>query len=197
MENEKNPQESMRPSVEQIELEVERVNRRTQVRSIIKSAAYILLSAAAVVVILAMLFFPVLRIYGTSMTPTLHEGQYVLAAKGASFNQGDIVAFYYNNQILVKRVIGFPGDWVDLRDDGTVLVNGEILKEEYISEKHKGITDLNYPYQVPESTIFVMGDHRMTSVDSRSTSVGCIPEDKIVGKIFFRVWPFGEMSKVE
>ena len=162
----------------------------------LKSTLYILASVAAVVIILAMVFFPVLKIYGTSMTPTLDEGQYVLAAKGATFNQGDIIAFYYNNQILVKRVIAFPGDWVDVREDGTVIVNGEILKEDYLSEKHQGITDLNYPYQVPESTLFVMGDHRMTSVDSRSSSVGCIPEDNIVGKIFFRVWPIDHFNKV-
>ncbi|MBO6157799.1 MAG: signal peptidase I [Firmicutes bacterium] len=184
------------PSIGQLEQEFARENRKKQVKGVLKSTLYILASVAAVVIILAMVFFPVLKIYGTSMTPTLDEGQYVLAAKGATFNQGDIIAFYYNNQILVKRVIAFPGDWVDVREDGTVIVNGEILKEDYLSEKHQGITDLNYPYQVPESTLFVMGDHRMTSVDSRSSSVGCIPEDNIVGKIFFRVWPIDHFNKV-
>jgi signal peptidase I len=131
------------------------------------------------------------------MTPTFYEGQIVVAAKGSSFKTGDIVAFNYNNQVLIKRVIAKAGDWVDIRADGTVIVNGVILDEPYISEKAFGINDLTYPYQIPDKAIFVMGDHRLTSVDSRSRDVGCIKEDEIVGRIVLRIWPLNELSLIQ
>lgn len=140
-------------------------------------------------VLVATLWLPVLQIYGSSMTPTLEEGDIVVSIKSKTYETGDIVAFYYNNKILIKRVIAGSGDWVDLDEDGTVYVNGEKLDEPYVKDKAFGECDLELPYQVPESRIFVMGDHRSVSVDSRSKAVGCVAEEQIVGKLVFRIWP--------
>ena len=140
-------------------------------------------------VLVATLWLPVLQIYGSSMTPTLEEGDIVVSIKSKTYETGDIVAFYYNNKILIKRVIAGSGDWVDLDEDGTVYVNGEQLDEPYVNDKAFGECDLELPYQVPESRIFVMGDHRSVSVDSRSKAVGCVAEEQIVGKLVCRIWP--------
>ena len=140
-------------------------------------------------VLVATLWLPVLQIYGSSMTPTLEEGDIVVSIKSKTYETGDIVAFYYNNKILIKRVIAGSGDWVDLDEDGTVYVNGEMLDEPYVKDKAFGECDLELPYQVPESRIFVMGDHRSVSVDSRSKAVGCVAEEQIVGKLVCRIWP--------
>ena len=130
------------------------------------------------------------------MSPTLKEGDIVVSLKTGEFSTGDVVAFYYNNKILVKRVIASPGDWVDLDEDGTVYVNRERIDEPYLTEKAYGETNIELPFQVPESKIFVMGDNRAVSVDSRNTAVGCVAEEQVVGKIVFRVWPLGEFGPV-
>lgn len=144
---------------------------------------------AAIAVLISNLMIPVLRIYGHSMNETLDEGDIVLSVKGNSFKTGDIIAFYYNNKLLVKRVIGYAGDWIDIDEDGNVYVNNNKVEEPYLEKKAKGECNIELPYQVPESRIFVMGDNREVSVDSRNTSVGCVAEEQIVGKIVFRVWP--------
>jgi signal peptidase I len=143
-----------------------------------------------------MLFLPVLRIYGQSMNNTLVSGELVVSLKGASFETGDVVAFYYNNNILVKRVIANPGDWVDMDEDGDVYVNSVLTDEPYLSEKAYGETNIEFPYQVPEGRVFVMGDNRSVSIDSRNTSIGCVAQEQIVGKIVFRVWPLARMGPV-
>ena len=158
---------------------------------------YTLITVAAAAVLVATLLLPVLRIYGTSMTPTLDNGQIVVSVKTGELEPGDVVAFYYNNKILIKRVICGSGDWVDIQQDGTVLVNGQVLDEPYLTEKALGTCDIELPYQVPDGRVFVMGDHRETSVDSRSTSVGCVAQEQIVGRIFFRVWPLNEFGFVD
>jgi signal peptidase I len=137
---------------------------------------------------------PVLQIYGTSMTPTLEDGEIVILNKGAKTSTGDIVAFYYNNKILVKRVIANAGDWVEIDEEGTVSVNGQVLEEPYVTEKALGECDIEFPYQVPEERVFVLGDHRSVSVDSRSAQVGCVAQEQIVGKLVFRVWPFQRLG---
>ena len=161
------------------------------------STVYALITVAAVAVLVAVLFLPVLQIYGTSMSPTLKEGNIVLSVKGGGFKTGEVCAFYYNNKILVKRVIAQERDWVDISEDGTVYVNNVLLDEPYISEKALGDCNIDLPYQVPESRVFVMGDHRSVSVDSRNTAVGCVAEEQIVGKIVFCVWPLSEFGPVK
>ena len=187
----------VQPTVAQVQEELDRSRKRIQFASVVRSTIYILITVAAAAILIATLLLPVLRIYGSSMVPTLSEGEIVVSLKGSSFEQGDIVAFYYNNKILVKRVICGPGDWVNFKEDGTVLVNGNVIDEPYIQEPDIGICDIELPYQVPEGSFFVMGDLRATSVDSRSSSLGCVPRDQIVGRIIFRVWPLKELGTVE
>ena len=147
-------------------------------------------------VLVATLWTPVLQIYGSSMTPTLNEGQFVVSLKGAKFRQGDLVSFYIGNKLLVKRVIAVPGDWVNITEDGTVYVNDNRLEEPYVDELAFGQCDLELPYQVPESSYFLMGDHRESSVDSRSSAVGAVAHEQIVGKIVFCVWPLSDAGPV-
>ena len=186
-----------RPSIELLEQEVQRVRYRRRYRSVLKSTLYALITVAAVAVLVATLWLPVMQTYGNSMAPTLNNGEIIFSVKTAEFEPGDIVAFYFNNKILIKRVIAGPGDWVNMAEDGTVSVNGEVLEEPYLTETAYGDTDIELPYQVPDGKIFVMGDHRATSVDSRNTAVGCVAQEQVVGKILFRVWPLNQMGVVE
>lgn len=177
------------PTTQQLESEIKRVRYKRKYRSVMRSTIYMLITVAAVAILVATLWLPVLQIYGSSMTPTMQNGDIVFSLKTSDFQQGDVVAFYYNNKILVKRVIAGPADWVDITEDGDVYVNGELLQESYIGEKAFGDTNIQLPYQVPDGKLFVMGDHRSTSVDSRNTAVGCVAQEQMVGKIVFRIWP--------
>ena len=181
-------------TAEQLEQEINRVKYQSRYRTALKSTVYTLVTVAAVAVLVATLWLPVLQIYGSSMTPTLQNGEIVVSVKTEDLNTGDIITFYYNNKILVKRVIAGPGDWVEILEDGTVLVNNVELEEHYLSEKSYGDADIEMPYQVPDGRIFVMGDHRSTSVDSRHVAVGCVAQEQIVGKIIFRIWPLGRLG---
>lgn len=185
------------PEVSLLEAELERVKYKTRYWSVFRSTVYILVMVAAVAVLVATLWLPVLQIYGSSMTPTLGEGEIVVSLKSHEYDYGDVVAFYYNNKILIKRVIAGPGEWVDIKADGTVYVNGMLKEEPYISDKSFGDCNVALPYQVPESRIFVMGDHRSVSMDSRNSAVGCIAEEQIVGKIVFRVWPLDKFGMIQ
>ncbi|MCI6838160.1 MAG: signal peptidase I [Clostridiales bacterium] len=185
------------PSTQQLEAELQRVKYKSRYRSVLRSTIYTLVIVAAVAVLVATLWLPVLQIYGNSMTPTLQDGEILFSVKTAEFEPGDIVAFYYNNKILVKRVICGPGDWIDMDEDGTVYVNKAPLAEPYLEEKSLGECDIALPFQVPDGRWFVMGDHRATSVDSRSTAVGCVSDEQIVGKIIFRVWPIKRLGSVK
>jgi len=163
---------------------------------VLRSTLCTLLTVAAIAILLATLLLPVLQIYGTSMSPTLVDGEIVISLKSAEFQRQDIVAFYYNNKILVKRVIANAGEWVDVDKDGNVTIDGVPLNEPYLIDKALGDSDITYPYQVPDGKIFVMGDHRSISVDSRSSLVGCVAQEQIVGRLTFRIWPLSEFGAI-
>ncbi len=190
------------PTSTQLEEELHRVRYRKRYRSVLRSTVYTLITVAAIAVLVATLLLPVLQIYGSSMTPTLTDGEIVLTVKTTEFETGDVVAFYYNNKILVKRVIAQAGDWVDITPEGDVYVGKStkemvLLEEPYLMEKSLGDCNIELPYQVPESRVFVMGDHRSVSVDSRNTAVGCVAEEQLVGKLVFRVWPIPQFGEIE
>ena len=185
------------PSTQQLEAELNRVKYRSRYRSVFRSTVYTLITVAAVSILVATLWLPVLQIYGSSMTPTLQDGEIIFSVKTSEFEPGEIVAFYYNNKILVKRVICGPGDWIDIDEDGTVYVNEVRLEEPYLTEKALGDCNIDLPFRVPDGKVFVMGDHRSTSVDSRNTAVGCVAQEQIVGKIIFRIWPLNRLGDVD
>lgn len=185
------------PSVEQLAAELKRVKYRSRYRAVLRSTLYMLIVVAAVAVLVATIWMPVLQIYGASMTPTLSEGDIVVSIKGSDFQPGDLVAFYLGNKILVKRCIAGPGQWVNIDEDGNVSVDDKLLEEPYLTEKSLGGSNIELPYQVPDNRYFCMGDHRSTSVDSRHKEVGCVSEEQIVGKIVFRVFPFGGFGKLK
>lgn len=184
-------------TTEEIEKELKRVKNNERSRGVLKNTIYVLLIVAAAAVLVATLFLPVLQIYGSSMTPTLHDGQLIVSIKDPELEQGDIIAFYYNNKILVKRVIANAGDWVNIDKNGIVAVNGKVIEEPYISENSIGECNIDLPYQVPEGSLFVMGDHRSVSIDSRHSSVGCVTQEQIVGKLVMCVWPLNEFRVLE
>ncbi|MBR6501582.1 MAG: signal peptidase I [Firmicutes bacterium] len=184
------------PTSQQLEEELKRVKYQRRYRRVLSSTVYTLITVAAVAVLVATLLMPVLQIYGSSMAPTLEDGDIVLSLKTSDLQHGDVVAFYYNNKILVKRVIAVSGEWVDIKTNGDVYVNNKRLDEPYLEEKSLGDCNIQLPYQVPESRIFVVGDHRSVSIDSRNTAVGCVAEEQIVGKLVFRVWPLSGFEKL-
>ncbi len=177
------------PDLTQLEAELAREQYKNRYGRVLRSTAFSLVVVAAISVLIAMLLLPVLQISGTSMTESLQDRDIVVALNSSKYQTGDIIAFYYNNNILVKRVIAASGDWVNIDKDGNVYVNEELLEEPYISEKTLGDCNITLPYQVPDERCFVMGDHRATSIDSRNTAVGCVSNDMVIGKILFRAWP--------
>ena len=183
------PAPALRPTTKEFEQELYRVRYRNRYGAVMKSTLYTLITVAAIAILVATLWLPVLQIYGSSMTPTLADGEIVFSVKTGKMERGDIIAFYYNNKILVKRVIALSGEWITVEEDGSVVVGNYRLDEPYLSEKALGECDLEFPYQVPDGKIFVMGDHRATSLDSRSSTIGCVSEEQVVGRLLFRVWP--------
>ena len=177
------------PSVRQLEEELKREKYRGRYKRLLRGTVSTVLVVIAAAVLISNLLLPILRIYGSSMSPTLVNGNIVTALRGGSYERGDIVAFYYNDKILVKRIVGLPGEVID--------IDGEPLDEPYLDEKALGECDIELPYQVPEGRYFVMGDNRRVSSDSRSSQVGCIAEEQVIGKLIFRLWPLDGFGTVE
>lgn len=179
-----------------VEAELERERSLQTKRRIVTSTVLGLVVVAAVAVLAAVLMLPTLVISGSSMTDTLEDGDVVMTLGVSDLQQGEVMAFYHNNNVLVKRVIAGPGDWVDIDKDGKVSVNGEELNEPYVTDKALGTCDIKLPFQVPDGKYFVMGDHRETSIDSRSSQIGCVSPDDMVGKLALRVWPLNRFGPV-
>ena len=194
MRKEKRSQSQQPPTLEQLTAELARENYKRRFGRVLRSTLFTLVVVAAAAVLVATIWMPVLQIYGSSMTPTLNEGEIVVSVKGSDFEPGDLVAFYLGNKILVKRCIAGPGQWVDINENGDVFVDGELLDEPYLTEKALGECDQSFPYQVPENRYFVMGDHRTVSIDSRSSVIGCVEKEQIIGKVIMRIWPLSELS---
>lgn len=177
------------PSIQQVEKERKRYRRQKAYNKALGGTVYVLTIVAAVAVLIATLILPVLQIEGTSMEPTLVNGDIVLLTKSTKFDRGELCGFSWNNKLLIKRVIGVAGDWIEMDTDGTIYLNGERLDEPYAGQLAVGECDLEFPFQVPPEQYFVLGDMRESSIDSRNTLIGCVEKEQIVGKVFFRVWP--------
>ena len=182
------------PQLDYLQKELKRELYKRRFRRLLRSTVNALIVVAAIAALTATLVLPVLQIAGTSMEPSLNDGDIVLLAKTDNLETEDLCAFYYSNKILIKRVIATPGDYLWIEPDGTVFLNGEELDEPYVSEKALGECDVEFPYQVPENAYFMMGDQRETSIDSRSSVIGCISQDQIIGKILCKFWPLSEFT---
>lgn len=185
------------PTTDQLRAELARSRKRERTLRALASTVAVLVVVAALAVLLSFVKLPLLEVTGESMSPTLQPGEYVLAERGGGFETGDMVAFYFNNKILVKRVIATSGQWVDIDDMGNVSVDGQPLDEPYLPARSYGNVSISLPYQVPESSIFVMGDNRDVSLDSRSREVGCVYEEQVVGRVFARVWPLQQAGRLQ
>ena len=178
------------PTKKQVETEQKRYRRQKAYNKALRGTVYVLTIVAAVAVLIATLILPVLQIEGASMEPTLSNGDIVLLTKNPRFDRGDLCGFTWNNKLLIKRVIGLPGEWIEMDTDGNIYIDGEKLDEPYVQKQAFGECDLEFPIQVPQEQYFVVGDMRESSIDSRNSLIGCITKDQIVGKVFFRIWPF-------
>lgn len=193
-----NKQKSLElPTTKDLEKQLNQEKYNFKYKRILKSTIYALIIVASMSTLAATLIFPVLKIYGSSMSPTLIGGDIVISIKKTKFKKGDIIAFYYNNHILVKRVIATSSDWVNIDLEGNIYINNKLIEENYIEEKSFGESNIEFPYQVPEGTYFILGDKRNISIDSRNSLIGTIPQEEIIGKIIFRVWPLKRLEIIK
>lgn len=189
-----NPAQMEFPTVEQLEAELKREKRSRRSRFWIRGLLLIIVLAALIGIVISFVWMPVLRISGDSMSPTLTDGEIVVAYADEAVERGDIIAFYYNNKLLVKRVIAVGGDEINIDLLGNVTVNGERLEENYVSNRAQGECDVDMPYRVPNGFVFVMGDRRSDSLDSRSSAIGCVAKEQILGRVVARIWPKEEIQ---
>lgn len=185
------------PTTNELEQALYKEKFKFRYKTLLKSTVYALIIVVAISVIASTLLFPVFKIYGKSMEPTLVENDIVVCMKKSKYKQGDIIAFYYNNKILVKRVIASSTEWVEIEEDGSIYVNDKLLNEKYIKKKYLGEVDIEFPYQVKEDNYFVLGDERKSSIDSRNSKIGTISKDNIIGKIIVKVWPLKHFGIVK
>lgn len=184
------------PTKAQVIAEREKLKLRKEYKKALRGTIYILLVVAALAVLAVTLFLPVLEISGTSMEPTLEDGDIIVLVKSGQYERGDLCGFAYENKYLIKRIIGVPGDYIDIDEAGTVYVNGKALDEPYVTQKSLGYSDVEFPLQVPDNRYFIMGDHRSTSVDSRSLAIGCVDKDQIIGTVLIKIWPLNKISTI-
>lgn len=177
------------PSREQVESELKRLNYRNRFKKTLASTISILIVVAAIAVLISTLFLPVIQVSGSSMEPTLNDGDILVTFRSDKASCGDLCCISWQNKLLLKRIIGMPGDIINIDSDGNVYINNEIIDEPYIDNKSPGVSDIDFPFLVPEDKYFILGDQRESSVDSRSSAIGCIGKDQIVGHVLFRVWP--------
>ncbi len=182
------------PSIEQVENELKSIKYRKIFKKTLVSTIAILTVVAAVAVLISTIFFPVIQVSGSSMEPSLNDGDIIVLMKSKKCKYGDLCCISWQNKLLLKRIIGMPGDSISIDESGNVFVNDKLLDEPYIKEKSLGICEIEFPYKVPENKVFILGDYRDISVDSRSEAIGCIDTDQIIGHVMFRVWPFEQIE---
>lgn len=192
MSNRKENLTAFSPTIAQLEKELLRTKYRRNYWSTIRSTIFTLIAVASLV-LLAVMYLPVLRVSGSSMGDTLASGDIVVTMRTEDVRPGDLVVFSIGNgKLLIKRVVAEAGDEIDILEDGTVTVNGEALDEPYVMNKTRGEYDIDLPYVVPEGRVFVLGDNRSVSVDSRNSAIGCVAGEQIIGKAAFKIWPLEE-----
>ena len=179
------------PSPEQVSRAYQQDQYRKRYKRAFISTLSVLAVIAAVAVLVSTLFLPVIQVSGNSMEPTLSDGDVLVLLKSKRYERSQLCCISWQNKMLLKRIIGLPGDVVSIDTQGNVTVNGALLDEPYVSDKTLGECDVTFPCQVPEGKVFVLGDHRSTSIDSRSSEIGCVDQDQIVGFVLFQVWTIG------
>lgn len=193
----KNKSNFTRPTIDQLKNEIVRIKRQKSILRSCRAVFSTLIVVAATAIVVSAIWISMFLVYGSSMEPTLNNNEILVTLKGESFEYGDIVAFYFNNKVLIKRVIAVGGDVVDFDDSGNVYVNDKRLEERYLDSRQMGDVDIEFPHVVPNDKVFVLGDNRATSVDSRHTEIGDLSEEMIIGVVKLRIWPLNKIGVIE
>lgn len=183
------------PTLDEVDTERKRIMRGVYYRQALSGTVSVLVVVAAVAVLVATLLLPIFQISGDSMAPALENNDIIVMRKSGSIDRGDIIGFYFQGKTLVKRVVALPGETVLIDGEGNVYVDGELLIEPYVVEKQLGECDLAFPYTVPVGSYFVLSDDRSATNDSRTSVIGAISEEDVIGVTFFRAWPLIRENK--